>query len=93
MQLQDKVAIVTGAASGFGEAIAKRFAAEGAKVVVDDINAAGGERVEVRSGDVAAPMKADIRVPHVVADDEQDIGPAIGCGQRCRYGAALAGNG
>ena len=40
MRLKNKIAIVTGAGSGFGEGIAKRFAAEGAKVVVNDINAA-----------------------------------------------------
>ncbi len=45
MRLQNKVAIVTGAGSGFGEGIARRFAAEGAKVVVNDVNAAHGERV------------------------------------------------
>lgn len=45
MRLQGKVAIVTGAGSGFGEGIAKRFAEEGAKLVVNDINDAGGERV------------------------------------------------
>ena len=45
MRLSNKVAIVTGAASGFGEGIAKRFAAEGAKVVVNDVNATAGERV------------------------------------------------
>ena len=38
MDLEDKIAIVTGAASGFGAAIAERFAAEGAAVVVADIN-------------------------------------------------------
>lgn len=38
MQLQDKVAIVTGGASGFGEGIARRYADEGAKVVVADVN-------------------------------------------------------
>lgn len=45
MRLSNKVAIVTGAASGFGEAIAKRFAVEGAKVVVADINDNGSARV------------------------------------------------
>src|SRR5512147_2050397 len=45
MRLQGKVAIVTGAGSGFGEAIATRYAQEGAKVVVNDIVAQGAERV------------------------------------------------
>jgi 3-oxoacyl-[acyl-carrier protein] reductase len=45
MRLKDKVAIVTGAGSGFGAGIARRFAQEGAKVVVNDINAEGGARV------------------------------------------------
>jgi glucose 1-dehydrogenase len=42
MQLENKVAIVTGGARGIGLAIAKRYAAEGAKVVIADIDAAGG---------------------------------------------------
>ena len=37
MRLENKVAIVTGAGSGFGEGIAVRFAQEGAKVVVNDV--------------------------------------------------------
>jgi 3-oxoacyl-[acyl-carrier protein] reductase len=45
MRLSGKIAIVTGAGSGFGEGIAKRFADEGARIVVNDIAVANGERV------------------------------------------------
>jgi 3-oxoacyl-[acyl-carrier protein] reductase len=45
MRLKNKVAIVTGAGSGFGEAIARRFADEGAQVVVNDIAADAAARV------------------------------------------------
>ncbi len=44
MRLADKIAIVTGAASGFGAGIARRFAAEGARVVVNDLDATGAAR-------------------------------------------------
>ena len=44
-RLRDKIAIVTGAASGFGAGIARRFAAEGAQVVVNDLDATGAARV------------------------------------------------
>ncbi len=45
MRLENKVAVVTGGGSGFGEAIAKRFAEEGAKLVVNDIADANGKSV------------------------------------------------
>jgi 3-oxoacyl-[acyl-carrier protein] reductase len=45
MRLENKVAIVTGAGSGFGEGIAIRMAEEGARVVVNDLNTEAGERV------------------------------------------------
>src|SRR5215472_5918900 len=43
MRLKHKIAFVTGAGNGIGRAIAVRFAAEGARVVIDDVNDAGGE--------------------------------------------------
>ena len=45
MRLKDKTAVVTGAASGNGKAIATLFAQEGAKVVLADINKEGVEQV------------------------------------------------
>ena len=54
MRLKDQSAIVTGAASGFGAAIAECFAAEGARVVVADLNEAQGQEVAQRIGGVFA---------------------------------------
>jgi len=45
VRLENKVAVITGAGSGFGEGMALRFAEEGAKVVVSDINADSAKRV------------------------------------------------
>jgi len=45
-RLSNKIAIVTGAASGLGEAIAKGFSREGAKVIITDVNAEGLKNVE-----------------------------------------------
>ncbi len=59
-RLKDKVAIVTGAASGFGEGIARRFADEGAKVVVADLNGKGAERVAADIGQSAIWTQTDV---------------------------------
>ena len=52
MRLEDKVAIISGAASGMGASTARVFAAEGAKVVLSDLNTDDGEAVaeEIRAG-------------------------------------------
>jgi 3-oxoacyl-[acyl-carrier protein] reductase len=60
MRLKGKVAIVTGAASGFGEGMAKRFADEGAKVVVADLNTRGAERVASEIGENAIWTQTDV---------------------------------
>jgi 3-oxoacyl-[acyl-carrier protein] reductase len=58
MRLKGKVAVITGAGSGFGEGIAKRFSEEGARVVVADIDAGNGNRVA--SGLKTAFVQADV---------------------------------
>lgn len=77
MRLQDKIAIITGAGRGIGKAIAIRFAKEGAKVVVDDVNDtlgtdtvslirdAGGEAIFLNA-DVSNPTAADALISKTV---------------------------
>lgn len=60
MRLKDKVAVITGAASGFGEGMARRFGEEGAKVVVADLNARGAERVAGEIGNGAIAVTTDV---------------------------------
>lgn len=70
MRLKDKVAVITGAASGFGKASAELFCREGAKVVAVDINGEGVEEVVSRikqEGGEAFPVQADISKAEDVA--------------------------
>jgi 3-oxoacyl-[acyl-carrier protein] reductase len=60
MRLKDQVAIVTGAASGFGAEIARQYVAEGAKVAVADINGAGAKAVAETLGDNAIAVTCDV---------------------------------
>ena len=60
MKLENKVAIVTGAASGFGRAIAEIFAREGAKVVVADVNGQGARDVAQGIGASAIHVAVDV---------------------------------
>jgi 3-oxoacyl-[acyl-carrier protein] reductase len=60
MRLANKVAIVTGAAQGFGEGIARLFAAEGARVVVADLNADKAQQVAADIGASALACGVDV---------------------------------
>lgn len=69
MRFDNKVVIVTGAAGGIGTAIARRFASEGARVIVTDVNAAGVE-------ETAAAIRAEGGRARGFASD---ISNAAGC--------------
>jgi 3-oxoacyl-[acyl-carrier protein] reductase len=57
-RLKDKVALVTGGASGFGEGIARRFAQEGARVAIADLNLDAAQKLANELGGLA--IRADI---------------------------------
>lgn len=67
-RLQDKVAVITGAAHGIGRAVALRFAAEGAKLVLLDQDAAGLERTAAELGVPALTIVADVTEEAPVAE-------------------------
>jgi len=61
MRLKDKVAIVTGGARGIGEAVVRAYAAEGAKVVVADIEIAKAQELASELGANALAVQLDVR--------------------------------
>jgi 3-oxoacyl-[acyl-carrier protein] reductase len=70
MRLKDKVAIVTGAGSGMGEAIAHTYAREGAKVAVLDVNEQAANKVASAIGAAALAVACDVT-------DKADIARAV----------------
>lgn len=78
-RLGGKVAIITGAAQGMGEAHARRFIREGAQVVVTDVNEEGGARLAKELGENALFVSQDVSRAddwdRVVAEAEARFGP------------------
>ncbi|RKU09812.1 short-chain dehydrogenase [Candidatus Poribacteria bacterium] len=77
MRLKDKVAIITGAASGIGKATAKLFAEHGAKVVVADIDKDGGNQTVAKihnAGNEAIYVQTDVTIK---ADTEQMVAQTV----------------
>lgn len=60
MRLKDKTAIVTGGASGFGAGIVRKFVAEGARVMVADIDGAAATSFAREMGNAATPHEVDV---------------------------------
>ena len=79
MELKEKVAVVTGGASGIGKALAWRFAEEGARVVVADLDGDGAERVAAEIGHGAIAVGADVsdeaQVVALIDRAESELGP------------------
>ncbi len=78
MKLEGKVAIITGAASGMGRAIAHRYAKEGARIVVADVNAEAAQTVvdEIAATRVTerGETRADDRATEAAMEDRKREG-------------------
>ena len=78
-RLDGKIAVITGAASGFGEGMARRFSAEGAKVIVADLNETGAEKVasEIDGIPIAVDVSNAADIDRMIKEAEALGGPDI----------------
>ena len=77
MELGGKVAVVTGGANGIGRACAARFVAEGAKVVIADLDgdATAAAAEEIGALGIATDVSVEADIVHLVAETERRLGP------------------
>jgi NAD(P)-dependent dehydrogenase (short-subunit alcohol dehydrogenase family) len=85
MQLQGKTALVTGGASGLGEACVRRFIMQGARAIILDLNAERGEALAAELGSAVRFVKADVT-------SETDVQAAIQTAQEAFGGLHIAVN-
>ena len=90
MRLEDKVAVITGGASGIGRETARRYVAEGAKVVLGDLNEALLGQTAAELGDAATTCAGDVTVE---ADIERLVATAVDTFGRIDIGVNCAGLG
>lgn len=76
MRLRDKSAVVTGAGSGFGAGIARKFAAEGARVMLADINESAAKEVAAGIGGIA--QQVDVACGESIARMAAEAAAAFG---------------
>ena len=88
MRLKDKVAFITGAGAGIGAAAARRFAAEGAKVIVAEIDASRGEEVVAAIRDTGA----DALYVHCDVTEEDSVQEAVDRGVKAYGGLDIVYN-
>ena len=93
MRLKDKIAIVTGAGRGIGKAVASRFAYEGAKVMIAEIDPeAGRQALEqvIQSGGIARFSAADVSEPDQIRSLVRETVEAFGAPDVLVNNAAIA---
>ncbi|MBP1737766.1 MAG: fabG [Deltaproteobacteria bacterium] len=79
MRVKDRVTLITGGAAGIGLATAERFAEEGAKVVICDVNQEAGEAAVKRFGADSSFHKVDVRDRKAVGNWVQEVLSRYGC--------------
>jgi len=78
MRLKDKVCIITGGAAGIGKATAEKFAAEGAKVVICDVNEEAGNALAEQLGNGASFWKVNVVNRQEVQDWVDEVAKRYG---------------